>query len=96
MYDPRETPGSSSFHARRQLLLGAALLASGGSSFAQAGGGVARVIVPFAAGGAREMPARLILQDFAQAMARTGSSRTAPVRAVPSAPATWRIRRRMA
>lgn len=44
-----------------------ALLACGGASHAQTSSGLARIIVPFAAGGAREMPARLIQHDFNEA-----------------------------
>ena len=55
----------SSFLDRRQMLL-AALLSSGlGKAFAQSGG-VSRIIVPFAPGGAREMPARAIQQELSQ------------------------------
>ena len=55
----------SSFLDRRQLLL-AALLSSGlGKAFAQSGG-VSRIIVPFAPGGAREMPARAIQHELSQ------------------------------
>lgn len=48
----------------RRRLLGAALLTMAGASAAQGSGNVARIIVPFAAGGAREMPARVIQQDL--------------------------------
>jgi tripartite-type tricarboxylate transporter receptor subunit TctC len=51
---------------RRQLLV-AGLLASGlGPAHAQVGANVSRIIVPFAAGGARELPARTIQQEFSQ------------------------------
>ena len=56
----------SSFHLSRRALLGATLLACAMPGFAQVGGGVARIIVPFAAGGAREMPARAIQQELGQ------------------------------
>ena len=49
---------------RRQLLIAAALAAWTGSSQAQMGSAVSRIIVPFAAGGAREMPARVIQQEL--------------------------------
>lgn len=48
-------------HLRRQLL-GAGLLALAGTSAAQSS--VPRIVVPFAAGGAREMPARAIQQEL--------------------------------
>jgi tripartite-type tricarboxylate transporter receptor subunit TctC len=48
---------------RRQLILAA--VAAGLADAAQAqGGGVGRIIVPFGAGGAREMPARAIQQEL--------------------------------
>ena len=53
------------FLGRRQLLLAALLSAGLGKAFAQSGG-VARIIVPFAPGGAREMPARAIQQELSQ------------------------------
>ncbi|HSV77718.1 MAG TPA: tripartite tricarboxylate transporter substrate binding protein [Ramlibacter sp.] len=48
---------------RRRLLTAAALMACGGLH-AQPASNVARIIVPFAAGGAREMPARIIQQEL--------------------------------
>ncbi len=50
---------------RRQLMLAALLSAGLDQAFAQAGG-VSRIIVPFAAGGAREMPARAIQHELSQ------------------------------
>jgi len=52
---------SSSF--TRRLLCATALLACAGGSLAQ-GSGVGRIVVPFSAGGAREMPARIIQQEL--------------------------------
>ena len=53
------------FLGRRQLMLAALLSAGLGKAFAQSGG-VSRIIVPFAPGGAREMPARAIQQELSQ------------------------------
>jgi len=53
------------FLGRRQLMLAAMLSAGLGKVFAQSGG-VSRIIVPFAPGGAREMPARAIQQELSQ------------------------------
>lgn len=53
---------------RRQLLTAAACALAGG---AHAQGGVARIIVPFAPGGAREMPARAIVDEFARELGET-------------------------
>jgi tripartite-type tricarboxylate transporter receptor subunit TctC len=51
---------------RRQVLI-AAVLASGlDATRAQVGGNVARIIVPFGAGGARELPARTIQIELSQ------------------------------
>lgn len=50
--------------ARRRLLVAAALAACAGAVRAQPGGKVGRIIVPFAAGGARELPARIVQQDL--------------------------------
>jgi tripartite-type tricarboxylate transporter receptor subunit TctC len=50
---------------RRQLMVAALLSAGLGKVFAQSGG-VSRIIVPFAPGGAREMPARAIQQELSQ------------------------------
>lgn len=52
--------------ARRRLLVAAALAACAGVVRAQQAGKVGRIIVPFAAGGAREMPARIVQQDLNQ------------------------------
>ena len=54
------------FLKRRQMLLVALLSAGLGRAFAQSSGNVSRIIVPFAAGGAREMPARAIQQELSQ------------------------------
>jgi tripartite-type tricarboxylate transporter receptor subunit TctC len=53
------------FLDRRQLLLAALMSAGLDKVFAQSGG-VSRIIVPFAPGGAREMPARAIQQELSQ------------------------------
>ena len=55
----------SSLLGRRQLMLAALLSAGLGEAFAQSGG-VSRIIVPFAPGGAREMPARAIQHELSQ------------------------------
>lgn len=54
------------FLSRRQLMLAALLSAGLNRAFAQSSGNVSRIIVPFAAGGAREMPARAIQQELSQ------------------------------
>ena len=54
------------FLGRRQMLMAALLYAGLGRAFAQSSGNVSRIIVPFAAGGAREMPARAIQQELSQ------------------------------
>lgn len=59
-------PFEPRFLARRRQLIGLGLMALAGPGFSQPGGGVARIVVPFAPGGAREMPARLIQHDFAR------------------------------
>jgi tripartite-type tricarboxylate transporter receptor subunit TctC len=56
---------ASNFLGRRQLMVAALLSAGLGKAFAQSGG-VSRIIVPFAPGGAREMPARAIQQELSQ------------------------------
>ena len=56
---------------RRQLLVAAAAAALPGAARAQGGGAVGRIIVPFAAGGAREMPARAIYNELAREMGQT-------------------------
>jgi tripartite-type tricarboxylate transporter receptor subunit TctC len=60
---------NSSFLDRRQWLVAALLSAGLGKAFAQSGG-VSRIIVPFAPGGAREMPARAIQQELSQETAQ--------------------------
>ena len=57
---------SQNFLNRRHMLVAAMFSAGLGKAFAQAGGNVSRIIVPFAAGGAREMPARAIQQELSQ------------------------------
>jgi len=52
--------------SRRQLMVAALLSAGLDRAFAQSSGNVSRIIVPFAAGGAREMPARAIQQELSQ------------------------------
>ncbi len=54
------------FLSRRQLMVAALLSAALNRAFAQSSGNVSRIIVPFAAGGAREMPARAIQQELSQ------------------------------
>ena len=54
------------FLGRRQMLMAALLSAGLGRAFAQSSGNVSRIIVPFAAGGASEMPARAIQQELSQ------------------------------
>ena len=54
------------FLSRRQLMVAALLSAGLNKAFAQSSGNVSRIIVPFAAGGAREMPARAIQQELSQ------------------------------
>jgi tripartite-type tricarboxylate transporter receptor subunit TctC len=56
---------------RRRLLAAAAMLAFAGIAHAQPGGNVARIIVPFSAGGAREMPARLIQNDLGKELGQS-------------------------
>jgi tripartite-type tricarboxylate transporter receptor subunit TctC len=50
---------------RRQLILAAVAAGLADAALAQ-GGGVGRIIVPFGAGGAREMPARAIQQELSK------------------------------
>ena len=54
------------FLSRRQLMMAALLSAGLDRTFAQSSGNVSRIIVPFAAGGAREMPARAVQQELSQ------------------------------
>ncbi|PIT82173.1 tripartite tricarboxylate transporter substrate binding protein [Limnohabitans sp. 15K] len=49
---------------RRKLILAALAAAATDTAMAQAVAGVSRIIVPFGAGGAREMPARAIQQEL--------------------------------
>lgn len=51
---------------RRQLIVAGATLALSVPAWAQVGAAVSRIIVPFAAGGAREMPARAIQQELSR------------------------------
>jgi tripartite-type tricarboxylate transporter receptor subunit TctC len=51
---------------RRQLMLAALAAAAPGARAQVSGGGTSRIVVPFAAGGARELPARAILAEFGQ------------------------------
>lgn len=55
---------AENFLSRRQLMLASLLSAGLNKAFAQSSGNVSRIIVPFAAGGAREMPARAIQQEL--------------------------------
>ena len=57
---------AENFLSRRQLMLASLLSAGLNKAFAQSSGNVPRIIVPFAAGGAREMPARAIQQELSQ------------------------------
>ena len=57
---------AENFLSRRQLMVAALLSAGLNRAFAQSSGNVSRIIVPFAAGGAREMPARAIQQELSQ------------------------------
>jgi len=57
---------AENFLSRRQLMLASLLSAGLNKAFAQSSGNVSRIIVPFAAGGAREMPARAIQQELSQ------------------------------
>ncbi len=58
----------SAAHAfsRRQLLQAAALAALAQPAWAQVGANVSRIVVPFAPGGAREMPARAIQHELSR------------------------------
>ncbi len=56
---------------RRRELVAGGLLSWAGAGMAQGMGNVSRIVVPFAAGGAREMPARLILQDLEKELGET-------------------------
>ena len=59
-------------HPNRRALLAAAACAVALPTLAfSQGQNVARIIVPFAAGGAREMPARIIQQDMGKALGQT-------------------------
>lgn len=64
MHTTISTQNPVRFFNRRQLLVTAALVGWIGSSQAQIGASVSRIIVPFAAGGAREMPVRVIQQEL--------------------------------
>ena len=57
---------AENFLSRRQLMLASLLSAGLNKAFAPSSGNVSRIIVPFAAGGAREMPARAIQQELSQ------------------------------
>ena len=56
---------------RRQLLLAIAAASASNVLHAQSGGGVSRIIVPFAAGGARELPARAIHNELGKELGQT-------------------------
>ena len=56
---------------RRQLLLAIAAAAVPGALRAQAGDAVSRIIVPFAPGGARELPARAIYNELGKELGQT-------------------------
>ena len=51
---------------RRQLILAATAIGLDAPAWAQVGAAVSRIIVPFAPGGAREMPARAIQQELSR------------------------------
>ena len=51
---------------RRQFILAAAAIGLDAPAWAQVGAAVSRIIVPFAPGGAREMPARAIQQELSR------------------------------
>ena len=55
---------NKSYFDRRQLILAAVALAANDVAIAQGASSVSRIIVPFGAGGAREMPARAIQQEL--------------------------------
>lgn len=59
---------AATVNARRRQLLAAAGLACVGAARAQPGAAVARIVVPFAAGGARETPARVIQNELGKEM----------------------------
>ena len=62
-------------NTRRQLLLAMAATSAAASApgalHAQSGGAVSRIIVPFAAGGARELPARAIHNELGKELGQT-------------------------
>ncbi len=63
---------------RRELLLAAVAAALPGAPRAQSGSGIARIIVPFAAGGARELPARAIYNEFGKELGEVWIIETKP------------------
>ena len=56
---------------RRKIVLTALLAAATDALWAQAGAAVSRIVVPFAAGGAREMPARAIQQELGRELGQS-------------------------
>jgi len=62
------------FLGRRQMLMAALLSAGLGRAFAQSSGNVSRIIVPFAAGGAREMGQNWIIESKPGAGGAIGTS----------------------
>ena len=64
---------TSDLNRHRRQLMAFTLLACAGPSIsrAQSGATIAQIVVPFAAGGAREMPARIILQDLGKELGQT-------------------------
>ncbi len=56
---------------RRKIVLTALLAAATDALWAQAGTAVSRIVVPFAAGGAREMPARAIQQELGRELGQS-------------------------
>jgi len=61
-------------------VLTALLAAATDALWAQAGTAVSRIVVPFAAGGAREMPARAIQQELGRELTASTTSRCGPCR----------------
>lgn len=64
---------TSDLNRQRRQLIAVALMACSGASTSRAhsGANIARIVVPFAAGGAREMPARIIQQDLGKELGQT-------------------------
>lgn len=84
------------FLSRRQLMVAALLSAGLDRAFAQSSGNVSRIIVPFAAGGAREMPARAIQQELSQETGQNWIIESKPGAGAPLARHSFLKRRLMA